>query len=535
VSRLAGPVLLCALAAGFVPARHAAAAETAPTAAPARAIGVAEAVAMALEKNENIYVQREQLLSAGEAVNGAKGAYDPFLEAAAGWREATQPLNSAFSITPDGEPAPTTTDANFAASISQLLPTGGAVTLHVSTDRAWSDNTVDLLAPAYGAQTGVEFRQPLLRDLMIDPARVALRVTAADHSRAEASLRREVIETTASVETVYWLWVAAGRAISALEESVRLAEQQLEQTGLRIDAGTAPKAEISQPRAELERRRGDLLEMRQNSLRAEHALKRLILSETDPLWNEPLAPADDPQVTIVPVDADAAVAQALQQRPELAEASAVIDGRRAETEGAKNAVRPALDAVLSYDRFGLTGRANPNTVTFPGVPDELPDGVEGDWRSSLENLLEPDFDDFRGGLVFRIPIGNRSARAAAAIAESNERQADASLAFISKTVRVEVLDAAAALQTAGQRIEAFAAAREAAEVQLSAEQDRYGAGLSTNFLVLTRQNDLSRARLDEIGALTDYRRALTELARATGTLLEQRGIAVAAAPAGDPQ
>jgi outer membrane protein TolC len=57
-----------------------------------------------------------------------------------------------------------------------------------------------------------------------------------------------------------------------------------------------------------------------------------------------------------------------------------------------------------------------------------------------------------------------------------------------------------------------------------AERERYGAGMSINFLVLTRQNDLSAARLEEIAAQTDYRRAQTELARATGTLLAERGV-----------
>jgi outer membrane protein TolC len=89
-----------------------------------------------------------------------------------------------------------------------------------------------------------------------------------------------------------------------------------------------------------------------------------------------------------------------------------------------------------------------------------------------------------------------------------------------------VLDAAAALETGGQRIEAARAGREAAEIQLSAERDRYDAGRSTNFLVLTRQNDLSRARLDEISALTLYRNARTEMARATGSLIEEHGLDV---------
>ena len=55
--------------------------------------------------------------------------------------------------------------------------------------------------------------------------------------------------------------------------------------------------------------------------------------------------------------------------------------------------------------------------------------------------------------------------------------------------------------------------------------------MSTNFLVLTRQNDLSSARLDEIAALTNYRMSYAALARATGSLLAERGIDVSAPPA----
>jgi outer membrane protein TolC len=130
------------------------------------------------------------------------------------------------------------------------------------------------------------------------------------------------------------------------------------------------------------------------------------------------------------------------------------------------------------------------------------------------------------GLEFAVPIPNRTARAEAAAAQNAEEQAHAELARARKVVRTEVLDAAAALETAGQRVEAARAGREAAEVQLSSERERYGVGLSTNFLVLTRQNDLSRAQLDEISAQTDYRTARVELARATGSLLEQRRIDV---------
>ena len=158
------------------------------------------------------------------------------------------------------------------------------------------------------------------------------------------------------------------------------------------------------------------------------------------------------------------------------------------------------------------GTANPAPARRARPPGAVPAGLDGGWSQSFDVLGDGDFDDARVALVLGVPIGNRAAPAPArrgAAAPSGRPRPSSPRPR--KAIRAEVLDAAAALETAGQRIEAARAAREAAEVQLAAERERYDVGLSTNFLVLTRQNDLSRARLDEIAALTDYRMARAEL------------------------
>jgi len=489
-----------------------------------RPLTLEEAIALALEKNEGIFIERESLASAESAVTGAKGSYDPLLQLQGGWLRARPPVNSAFSGAPADQAAPRSQVADAGASLRQLLPTGGEVAVRATASRGTTDAAFTLLSPAYGTEVGVELRQPLLRDRAVDPARLALRVTASDRDRAGASLRREITDTVSAVEQAYWTLVAARREVAVREEAVRLAEEQLSETSIRIETGAAPETEIAQPRAELERRRGELLASREAASRAENALKVLILGDTDALWSEQLVPTREPEGGAFAVDIAASIERALKSRPELSAAAAVLERRRAETDFAKDGIRPVLDLVVSYDRFGLAGSRNPAAATIPGLPTEIPDGLEGGLGRSYATLGDGDFYDARAGVVFQIPIGNRAARAAAAVAQSAARQAEADLARVRKAVRTEVLDAAAAVQTAGQRIEAARSAREAAEVQLSSEQERYAAGLSTNFLVLTRQNDLSRARLDEIAALTDYQKARTEMARATGSLLEERRI-----------
>jgi outer membrane protein TolC len=492
---------------------------------PARAehrITLDEAIEMALRRNEEIIITRESVAGADGAARSARGAYDPVLEVEAAWSRSSQPVNSSFSGAPEGKAAPTNKGAEFGASIRQLLPTGGVLSVRGAGLRETTDGTSALLSPAYGTRLGVELRQPLLRDLTTDAARLAVRVSSAELEGAEAQLRRTVSDTVTEVEQRYWTLVAARLGIEVRQQAVQLAEEQLNETRSRIESGAVPETELAQPRAELERRRGDLLAEREALARAQNALKLLILDGADdPLWSEALDPIEETVIAIEPVDLATLQEQALSKRPELAFFEAAVRARRAETAFAKNAVWPSLDAVVSYERFGLAGSRNP-----AGPEDELPADWEGDLGTSFESLGDGDFDATRFALVLGLPIVNRTARGAAAVARSVEHQAEADFARARKTIRAEALDAAAALETAGQRIEAARAAREAAEVQLSAEQERYAVGLSTNFLVLTRQNDLSEARLDEISALTDYRTARTAVARATGSLIEDRGIEV---------
>ena len=495
-----------------------------------RPLTLEEAVALALRNNSSIAIEREARQAALAAVDGARGAYDPLLGVETGWRESSPPVNSSFSGAPAGRLSPTNETTDARATLTQLLPSGGTVTVNGGGERYQTDGIFGRLSPAYGTQTGVELRQPLLRNLRIDPARFRVRAAQADLGLAAAGLRREVTDTVAAVEQSYWTLLAARREVEVRAEAVTLAEEQLSETGARIESGMAPEKEISQPRAELERRRGELLAASEAATRAENTLKLLILgegSEADvALWSDRLVPAESTEAALELPDVAAAMARALAARPELRALEARLERRRAESALARDAVKPALDAVVSYDRYGLAGRRNPASQPAPGAPSYVPPALEGNLGDSFDRLRDGDFEDTRVALLFGLPLGNRAARANAEIAKSGERQAAAELAGLRKAIRTEVLDAVAALDTAAQRIEAARSAREAAAVQLESERDRYGAGMSTNFLVLTRQNDLSRARLDEIAASTDYRRARTALARVTGALLDERGITV---------
>ena len=282
----------------------------------------------------------------------------------------------------------------------------------------------------------------------IDDARFSVRSAQADRTGAQAALRHTVSETAAATERAYWALVAVRLAVGVKEEAVKLAEEQLQQTQLRIDSGAAPRTELAQPKAELERRRDELLSAREIEARAENGLKLQILAENDPGWNETLVPSESIGVEVKPVDVQASLNQALATRPELAQAGAALERRQVETKLEDNRVRPSLDAVASYDRFGQAGTPLNNTSIENGGLNE-----------SVQSLKDNQFNAARLALVLGLPIRNSSARATAESARHVQKQAEAELALTRKNIRAQVLDAAAALETAGQRIEAARSGR----------------------------------------------------------------------------
>jgi len=120
-----------------------------------------EAITRSLQKNGDVVVQREGVVTAIAGQLGAKSIYDPVVKATGEWLRQKQPVNSSFSGAPLGQDAATARNLGFSASLEQLLPTGGKVTVRADGTQSFSNGTFALLSPAYFPRVGIELRQPL--------------------------------------------------------------------------------------------------------------------------------------------------------------------------------------------------------------------------------------------------------------------------------------------------------------------------------------------------------------------------------------
>jgi outer membrane protein len=450
-------------------------AATQPAVAPTQDMALSDALARAMEKNRDLVIERESATLADAGIERAQGAYDPTFRADVRYQDRQTPVTSLLNGAPPGDLAPRQDGFTSSASFAELLRSGASVTFSTSVGRT-SDNSF----------------------------------------------------ITHGVEQAYWTLVAAQRNIDIQQQNIGLAEQQRSDVSTRIEAKTAPESDIAQPTAEIARRRGELYAAEEARLRAEQSLKLLMLEgPSDPLWNVPLRASDAPDIAPSPIDLAAALADAQKNRPELADITARVQLQDIEIDAARDRLKPQFDVVANYTSRGLAGSLNDFAKPIiPGIPLVVSDATSGGLNQSLWNLTRQRFPDASVGVSLTVPIGNRVAKADLATAEITKKQTLTQQDREAQRIASEVRNAAVALQTAAQRMDAARAQREAAEVQLRAEQDRFTAGLTTTFLVLTRQNDLANAQQNEISALTTYRRALAELSRARGTLLRDRSIEV---------
>jgi HAE1 family hydrophobic/amphiphilic exporter-1 len=91
---------------------------------------------------------------------------------------------------------------------------------------------------------------------------------------------------------------------------------------------------------------------------------------------------------------------------------------------------------------------------------------------------------------------------------------------VEQAIEAQVRNALQAIQTARQRIASAQAGARAAKDKLDSETRLFQTGESTNFFVLTRQNEYADSRHREVAARLDLNKAIARLEQALGVTLD---------------
>ena len=216
------------------------------------------------------------------------------------------------------------------------------------------------------------------------------------------------------------------------------------------------------------------------------------------------------------------IAEALRNRPDLAQAGIQVENSQISLKGSLNALRPELDVVGTVQNGGLSGDINPvGAALTPGAA-----LYPGGYGTALGQIFKNNFPTYSVGLQLTLPLRNRVAQADAVRDELQVRQTQVRRQQFEDQVRLEVADAYVAMQQARAAYEAAVQSRILQEQSVKVEQETFDVGLATNYLVIQYQTYLAQARSTEVAAKGAYAKAKIALDRATASTLEVNQVSI---------
>ena len=488
-----------------------------------------DAVARALERNRDIAVQRILPLVRDMQVATADAAFLPLASSGFGLGKSALPSRSLLDGGGVGGGSVIADQASYDVAVEQRLRWGGGkYSLTWNSSRFESTNVYTSFNPSLGANMVLEVTQPLLRGFRTDPQRTELVVSRITQDISELDLEETIINTLAEVRVAYWELVYARDAVRVQQQALESAEQLVRDNRARVEIGVIGEIEVVQARAEAAVRRQLLTEAIRVRRTSELALKQLIVNGTsDELWDAEINPTDQPHITSVGIDLEEAIRVALDRRTDISRVRRQLDIGNATVDNLRNSALPALDIVGSYQ---LTGQGGPRLVASGSSLDALfagtGDVISGGYADALRNIVGADYPMWNVQVRMTYPLGRSAEKAAYERAQLEHRQTQAEIQLLELRVVAEVTNAAMQIEAIREVIDATIVSRELAEEQLRAERIKFEVGLSTNYLVIQMQRDLTAAQSAELRAILDYQRALLEFERVQRASLATMSITI---------
>lgn len=464
-----------------------------------------DAVESALRHNLSLEVARYAPLSAEQDVERSWGTFDWFVHSNPTYTESLQPTASVLS-------ASESKNLNMDLGLRQITPLGISYDLTTTLRKTSTNLGFATLNPSYSSALGLEITVPTLRGLGLDAAYSTILIAGNSRTISERQFEETLVTTIYNVEKTYWDLVFAVEDLKVKQKSLEVAQTLLQNNQERLAAGLVARIEVTRAEADLASREEAIIVADNAAQNAMDALRNLI----DPAAvrpggrDVPVNPVDRPAAPEAPLDEAAALSRGLQEamamRPELARVELQQDNQDLAIENAEDSSLPRFDFLASASYLGL-GRHADNKM--------------------LDELFNEETHTWSIGALLEIPLGNWTAGADLIKAELERRRLNLELRRLQDQIIVELRQAVRAVKSSEKRIEAGRKSVAAAQENYEAEEARRRAGDATSFEVLSALEDYTSAQSTELRARIDYTMATLDRQRATGTLLQSRGIVLA--------
>jgi len=420
----------------------------------------------------------------------------------------------------------------FQASYSQNFHWGMNTQLSYASVSTSVNSASFNLNPYTNGDLDLQITQNLLNGFGTAVNTRNIRVQRNNLKVTDLQFKQQVITTVTAVLNLYWDLVSFNQDLKARTEEVGTAQQLLDNNQKQVDIGTVAEIEVTRAKSQLYAAKQDLLISQTNLLQQETILKNA-------LSRAGIAIADLASVHIVPLDSivipekdeargvDELVAEAMVNRVEVQSAKINIESKEMNLVGIRSSLKPTLQAFAELTNNGLTGTVTPFGLAQGGVP-----YFTGGYDNQLAQIFRRNFPNYSAGISLNIPLRNRAAQSDYATSEIEIRQDQLSLQKQINQVRVDVQNALISLQQARARYDASVQGRALSQETFDGDKKKLDLGATTSYQVVQDQRDLASAQSSEAQAMANYTHAQIQLDEALGRTLEVNHISLTEAMAG---
>ena len=485
---------------------------------PSGAVTLEQCIQLALENNLSLRITNYQPRLAALNLRGAYGAYDPrfSLGGTDSFRESKGRQNPLEFTIPSSE----TDSFRHNIGLNGVIPFGTRYSMGLNSSETTGTDSRDFPFGSYGTGFSASITQPLLRGAWIDGTRMNIKLQKQQVENSSLTVIRQITQTVSNVELAYYALIASRENVKVAEETLALTEKNFSNQKRRAEVGTLAKSQLPQLEAELYSQKASLLSVQNNYADSVNTLKRLLTDDFGAAQAAELLPVGELNPVQTVFSLNDSWDKALNQRPEILQSQISLENADIRLRYNKNQLYPQLDLRATY---GLSG-SDSAVVKFM---DKTP-FVESNasFNNAFRDVSRGDYPNYSIGLQFSIPIPNRSARASYQTAQEQKEQAVLQHKELEQSIMVEI---DRLIRDAEYRFEQITVSRQArlsSELALQNQTKRYNEGAIENYLVLQAQRDLTNRRYSEINANVQYLTALSRLAQAEGSTLDNNNINV---------
>jgi len=469
-------------------------------------ISLREAVTLALARNFDILIEAHNPRIRDKEVTIQKSNFDPAFVSSANSQKSN--LDSASRLTTSTGQV-ITSEQKVSAGLEKKFITGADVSLTFETAREYSNSTSRTENPNYESSLTFTLKQPLLKNFGVDVNKANISIASFTLDQSLLTYRGRVTAVIDSVEQAYWDLVFSNANLKFRSTSLKLAKDLLRRNRIQVEVGTLAPIEILEAEATVAQREEEVIVADRQLQDREDALKKILnVSDNITSWALRVTPTDQADYKPIKINEMASTMKALERRADLESARLEIEKNKVRLKRDRQNLMPELDLSASAGNQGV--------------------------RNTFSNSTGRQFKNkgytLSGELGFRIPIGNREARADLDKSRLELQRANATYQQLEQTIIEEIRRGMRLVRSNRKRITATRLASRLAEERLDSQEKKFRVGLSTSRNILEDQESVANALSNKVQALVDYKKSVAQLSRSTNTTLQRFKIKL-----GDPR